>query len=240
MLVKKRIVDGEYFQQSSNVYVAKYLGRSLDVRDDYEEVLKLTLYYSATVNIEYTKIGIRQYFIERKHFHRLMKRPMIARASVSSGENAYVDRLREQSLIGTTTAANVIDYGDGKIKEYTRDYCQNIFFVDLLEQLRDYQREDRTKYDLVVAMALCEIADEDLLGIPAKSNEPQTTGFKEFGWWTDENGIKHRGEIPEARRKVSDSFKEAKNHGFRWIDMKGNARFDDNFNVVDINDLKSE
>ena len=237
MLIKKRIVDGEYFKQTSNIYVAKYIGRSMDVRDDYEEVLKLTMYYSLMLNIEYTKIGIRQYFIERKQFHRLMKRPMIARASVSNGDNEFLNKMRDQSLIGTTTSENVINYGDGKIKEYTRDHCQNIFFIDLIEQLRDYQREDRTKYDLVVAMALCEIADEDMLGIPAKSTTAVTKDFSEFGYYKDDNGVKRFGVLPKSKKQVTEFITESK-MGFRWVDMHGNARFDDNFDVLDVRDLK--
>ena len=240
MLVKKRIVDGEYFKQTSNLYVAKYIGRSLDVRDDYEEALKLTMYYSAKLNVEYTKIGIVQYFRERKQWHRLMKRPMIARSSAGSGESEHIKKLREQTLLGTTTTPVVIDYGDGKIKEYTRDFCHNLFFVDLLEQLRDYQREDRTRYDLVVAMALCEIADEDLLGIPARTNDADTRGFEEFGYYTDYNGNKKFGVIPGAKKKVEEFLKDSKTNGFRWVDAKGLPRFDDKFDVLDARDLKSD
>lgn len=236
MLVKKRIVDGQYFQQTSNVYVAKYIGRSLDVRDDYEESLKLAMYYSAKINIEYTKIGFVHYLRERKQWHLLMKRPMIARPSAGSGFDP-VQKLREQTLIGTTTTPNVIDYGDGKIKEYTRDYCHNIFFTDLLEQLREYQREERTKYDLVIAMALCEIADEDMLGIPAKTRGEGVKEFEEFGYYTDENGKKKFGVIPSVKRKLSDNIRIENKNDFRWIDMKGLPRFDDQFDVLDARDL---
>ena len=239
MLVKKRIVEGEYFNQTSNIYVAKYIGRSLDVRDDYEECLKLTMYYSAQINVEHTRIGIIHYFRERKQWHRLMKRPMIAR-SAGSAESEYIRKLREQTLVGTTTSTAVIDYGDGKIKEYTRDHCQNIFFVDLLEQLRDYQREDRTKHDLVIAMAMCEIADEDMLGIPAKTNDADTKAFEEFGYFDDEYGNKQFGVIPNARRKIESHFKDSETHGFRWVDARGTPRFDDKFDVLDVRDLKNE
>jgi len=239
MLVKKRIVDGEYFKHTSNLYVAKYIGRSLDVRDDYEEVLKLTMYYSAKVNIEYTRIGLVQYFREKKQWHTLMKRPAVAKSAAGSSDPVHVQKLREQTLIGTTTSTSVIDYGDGKIKEYTRDHCHNIFFTDVLEQLRDYQRESRTAYDLVIAMALCEIADEDLLGIPAKENGADTRDFVEFGFYTNEKGIRKRGVIPKVKRKVTDSLKESELNGFRWIDMNGRARFDDQFEVLDLEDLES-
>jgi len=108
-----------------------------------------------------------------------------------------------------------------------------------LEQLRDYQREDRTRFDLVVAMALCEIADDDLLGIPAKTNNTDTKDFQEFGYYADEKGYKKFGVIPVARKQVNEFFKEPVTNGFRWIDMKGQPRFDDNFDVLDARDLKS-
>ncbi len=42
-----------------------------------------------------------------------MKRPMIAKSSSGSGDLLAIERLRQQTLIGTTVAPNVIDYGDG-------------------------------------------------------------------------------------------------------------------------------
>jgi len=237
-LVKKRIVDGEYFKNTSNLYVAKYIGRSMDVRDDYEEVLKLTMYYSAKVNVEFTKIGIVQYFREKGQWHTLMKRPAVAKASSGGSDPIHIQKLREQTLIGTTVSAGVIDYGDGKIKEYTRDYCQNLFFTDVLEQLRDYQREERTTYDLVIAMALCEIADEDMLGIPARESGAEAKELVRFGFFTNEKGKRQRGGLPQVRIKVTDSFKESNLNGFRWVDMNGRARFDDQFNVLDLDELE--
>ena len=121
-LIKKRIVGGEFFSQTSNLYVAKYIGRSPDVRDDYEATLKLSLYYNAKVNVEYTKIGIVSYFKEVKKFHMLLQRPYIALPSGGdTGNNAFLQQKRS-NLIGTPATVNVIDHQDVKIKEYTNDY----------------------------------------------------------------------------------------------------------------------
>ncbi len=238
-LIKKRIVAGSYFSETSNLYVAKYLGRSLDVRDDYEEVLKLAMYYNAKVNLEYTKVGIRHFFIERKQFHRLMKRPMIAMPSASDGAYHKLNVRKMQHLIGTTTAPNVIDHQDGKIKEYIQDFCHLIFFEDLLEQLRDYNREDRRKFDLVVAMGLCEIADEDLLGEPAKANESVSKELQEFGYYYDEYGHKQFGIIPKANRTTLEELLEENNRmGYRWIDSTGIPRFDEHYDIMDARDLE--
>lgn len=225
-MIKKRIVDGQYFKQTSNLYVAKYLGRSLDVRWDYENVLKLVMYYDCEVNIEYTKIGIVSYFREHGQYHRFMKRPMIAMPSAGDGTDRLF-QLRKDNLIGTTATTNVIDHQDGKIKEYIDDFYQNIMFKDLLEQLRDYKREDRTKYDLVIAMGLCELADEDLMGIPSVEERKETRDFRPFGYYTDAEGYMQWGELPSSTSTLN--IKEEV--PVRWIDMSGKMRFDDNFNA---------
>jgi len=231
MLVKKRIVDGQYFKQTSNLYVAKYISRSLDVRWDYENALKLAMYYDAEVNIEYTKIGIVGYFRDCKQYHRLMKRPMIATTSAGDGSETLFG-IKKTNLIGTTATPAVIDHQDGKVKEYIEDYYQNILFMDLLEQLRDYQREDRTKFDLVIAMGLCELADEDMLGEPSKEAGNETNGFKPFGWYEDEYGHQKFGELPAG---IGSIFTETSNIGaspVRWVDASGKPRFDDDYNIL--------
>lgn len=239
-LIKKRLLDGAYFQQTSNLYVAKFLARSLDIRDDYEEVLKLVLYYDAKANVEYTKIGIVHYFREKRQYHRLLKRPMVAMPAAGSGDLRRLGIDSTSNLIGTTVTPNVIDHQDGKIKEYVQDFCHQIFFDDLLEQLKDYQREDRTKFDLVVAMGLCEIADEDLLGEPAKSRNTESKELQDFGYYTDDRGVKKFGVIPKGNKLVADFIKEPEANGFRWIDASGSIRFDDNYGVTDIRDLDNE
>jgi len=236
-LIKKRIVDGKFFTQTSNLYVAKYIGRSIDVRWDYEEVLKLSMYYNAKMNIEYTKIGVVNYFREAKQYHRLLKRPLVAMPS--KGEKVVGLQKDQSNLIGTPASANVIDHQDGKVKEYIEDYCDHIFFLDLLEQLRDYQREDRRKYDLVIAMGLCELADEDMFGIAARGEESETSSFETFGYYNDKDGIKHFGKLPTTVNKAEKENLEKPGalSLATWIDMSGKPRFDDNFDIGDADDL---
>lgn len=236
-LIKKRIVDGKFFTQTSNLYVAKYIGRSIDVRWDYEETLKLSMYYNAKMNIEYTKIGVVNYFREAKQYHRLLKRPFVAMPS--KGEKIAGLQKDQSNLIGTPASANVIDHQDGKVKEYIEDYCENIFFLDVLEQLRDYQREDRRKYDLVIAMGLCELADEDMFGIAARGEESMTSEFVAFGYYNDEHGIKHYGKLP-TQTNVEEKKNLEKPGALSmatWIDISGKPRFDDNFDIGDADDL---
>lgn len=238
-LIKKRIIDGRFFTQTSNIYVAKYIGRSIDVRWDYEEVLKLAMYYNAKINIEYTKIGIVNYFREAKQYHRLLKRPLAAMPSGDVSQKLLGIQQDHSSLIGTPATTGVIDHQDGKIKEYIEDYYSNIFFLDLLEQLRDYQRESRKKYDLVIAMGLCELADEDMFGVAARGEESETSDFSTFGYYVDDHGYKHFGKLPGSglspdKAAVTKSSIQA---AATWIDMSGKLRFDDFFTVGDADNL---
>ena len=218
MLVKKRIVDKGYFRTTSNLYVAKYKKRSADVRTDWDNALKLAYYYNSEVNIEYTKIGIVGWFRDKGFYHLLKKRPTI---NLSGG-----DPKKNSNLIGTTAAGPIIDHQDQKIAAYIDDYYQEIWFKDLLEQLQDYDRDNRTKFDLVIAMGLCELADEDLMGQVAKPPQAITSELELWGYYTDPTtGYKKYGIIPSksSAQKDMDAIIEAekfKNHGgVRWIDM---------------------
>jgi len=181
---------------SSNIYVAKYKKRSDDVRIDHDNALKLAYYFNSTVNIEYTKIGIVSHFRARGFYDLLMKRPTIARGDA--------DAKKVSHLIGTQASTPIIDHQDNKVKEYIDDNYTQMFFDDQLEQLQNYNREDRTKYDLVIATGLCELADEDKIGALVKNNTKPTDGFVPFGYYTDEDGYKKYGILP-GYEKDSDS-----------------------------------
>jgi len=222
ILIKKRILSKGYFRSSSNIYVAKYNKRSENVRDDWDNALKLAYYFNAEVNIEYTKIGIVSWFRDQGFYHLLKKRPSI------NLQNA--DPNRQTNLIGTTAAGPIIDHMDQRIKAYIDDFYDIIWFPGLLEQLQDYNREDRTKYDFVIAMGLCELSDEDLMGREAKPPEKATEGLQLFGYYSEYvNGkkIKRYGVIPNQNGEAKDFQEKMKRDarafnshgGVRWIDM---------------------
>lgn len=224
MLIKKRIPDGAYFKSTQNVYVCKYLKRSDDVREDYENILKATILYDAKVNVEYSKIGIVGYFRDQKQYHRLLKRPSIALGKKEKDSPIAANT----NLIGTTTSTDVINHQDSKIAEYINDYCHDIVFQDLVGQLIDYKREDRTEYDLVIAMGLAELADEEFLGLIAKPAISETKDFKNFGYYYDSDGKKRFGIIPE---KDEVDFQKGEQTGISdtvtWVDKDGQLQFDD-------------
>jgi len=218
MLVKKRVVNNGYFKYTSNIYVAKYAKRSADVRTDWDNALKLAYYYHAEVNVEYTKIGIVGWFRDQGYYHLLKKRPSMALAGA--------DPRKSSMLIGTQASTHIIDHMDGKVKSYIDDSYGEIYFKDILSQLQDYDRDNRTKFDMVIAMGLCELADEDLMGKVAKPPVRETEQFQAFGYYTNpETGYKEYGVIPDkksAAKEDMDSIIEAEKFrqhgGVRWID----------------------
>lgn len=214
--IKKRIPD-TIFSGTSNVYVAFYNERSDDVRWDYENVLKLAIYYNAKINVEYTKIGIVAFFREKKQFFRLLKRPSLAIGANISGSKASM-------LIGTPATTHIIDHQDEKIKEYIDDYYHQIGYLPLLEQLKDYSREDRTKYDLVIAMGLAELADEDYIGKPAKEDYASSSELEIWGTYRDASGAKRWGVIPtksdEIKSIAEEEYDTLDVSPINWIDPK--------------------
>jgi len=202
--VKKRIPTGGMFSTTTNLYVAFYNNRSDDVREDYNNVLKLSLLFNAKINLEYTKIGIVGHFRERGQYHRFIKRPSITTTSNMDGSTT----VNKTNLIGTPASAHYIDHQDGKLKEYIDDNCHNLWFEPALSQLLEYDRTDRTKFDLVIAMGLTELLDEDLYNKPAKPKETYDE-FQLFGYYRDpETGHKKYGPLPGVSEEEVSMNKE--------------------------------
>ena len=191
--IKKRIPDGGAMSTTTNLYVAYYNHRSDDVRSDYENVLKLSMFFNSKINLEYAKIGIVGHFRTRGQYHRFIKRPTIATTNNMNADPTKV----KSSLLGTPASTQYIDYQDGKLAEYIDDNSHNIWFDPALEQLIEYDRDNRTPSDLVIAMGLCELMDDDLLGKIAKPKEA-TAELSDFGYYKDPyTGRKIYGELPK-------------------------------------------
>ena len=218
------MVDKGYMRATSFLYVCKYNKRSDNVRDDHDNALKIAYYYNAKVNIEYTKVGIVSHFRNEGFYHLLSKRPTINLGTADPRKTSH--------LLGTTTGTAIINHQDELIAQYINDNYKEIWFPDMLEQLQDYDRDNRTKFDMVIAMGLCELADEDLMGKTAKPVAPVTAGFKKIGFYTevmaDGRRIKRRGVVPnKAAGKEMENLIDAEkarelkrfqeSGGVRWI-----------------------
>jgi len=70
-----------------------------------------------------------------------------------------------KQLIGIQATEPVIKHGLELISMFVSDYCYGIDFDEMLEQLLNYSYEAKRKFDIIAAMQLAEIADEELNGI---------------------------------------------------------------------------
>lgn len=183
ILIKKRS-----FGLGGNVYVAKYLDRPADVRQAYERALQLVTWYNAKANLEDTKIGLKGYFREKNKLHMLMKRPRYVLEGQSGNKTAT-------ALYGTPATPKMIQYGIDLIRDYVEDYYQNIYFSDMLMQLQDYSDEFKGKYDIIAAMQMTEIGDQELQGVPVKREEIKE--WVDVGYYTDQYGKKRYGVKPK-------------------------------------------
>ena len=183
IVVKKRS-----YGLSGNQYVCKYIDRPNDIREAYEKAAMMLTWYNCKANIEDTKVALKVYFREKGWIRMLMARPKYALDGQSGNKEAT-------NLIGTQSTPNLIDYGLDLIRDYISDYCENIFYLDMIKQLQDYSYEMKGKFDIVAAMQMCEIGDQDMMGIVPKKQEESK--WRDIGYWIDERGIKQYGIKPE-------------------------------------------
>ena len=180
--IKKRTYGME-----GDKYVAYYMDRPYDIREAYEKAAQLLTMYQCKANIEDTKIGIIGYYREKHWLHLLMKRPRYAiQGDQRTPPNAY----------GTQGTEKMILHAIDLIDAYIKDYCHLIGFIEMIEQLQNYSWEKKGKFDLVASMGMCEIGDEELMGIAPKKEEPESDFQRDIGYYY-EDGRKKYGIIPD-------------------------------------------
>lgn len=168
--------------------VALYKDRPENIREAYDIAIKLALYYNAKINIEATRQSIIPYAREKKKLHLFMKRP---RATLTDST------INKNKQYGTPATAAIIAHQTDLIADYVYDYCHLIWFDEMLDELNRYSDENKTKFDIVAALGMAMLADEELSGIVPRKIEEQKEPFQDFGYYTDENGYKHFGVIPK-------------------------------------------
>jgi hypothetical protein len=94
-----------------------------------------------------------------------MTRPDFAISSKSKSKSS-------KRLIGLPATEAVIRHGLDLIGQYINDYCYQIDFDEMLEQMLNYSYENKKKFDIIASLQMCEIADEELTGIPPRAVQP--------------------------------------------------------------------
>lgn len=187
IVVKKR-----HFGLHEPMYVCIYKDRPNNLVDAFRITLKILEYYNCKACLESTRISILAWFRERhKEDQFLMRRPRATQADIQSGRSRQ---------FGAPASEQVIQHQLDLIDNTINEYSTNFWYVPMIEELITYSYANKRKFDIVAAMGMAELGDEELSGIPPKEVDNPDTKLKLFGYWIDENGIKHKGVIPDKNK----------------------------------------
>lgn len=182
-VIYKRVYGNELPQ-----IVALYKDRPGDVREAYKIALQLAQYYNAIINIEATRMSFFSWAKEIKQTRWFMKRP---RATLSE---QYRNTNKQY---GTPATAAIISHQTDLIANFVTDYCSEIWFDEVLDELNNYTDEQKRRFDIIAALGMAMLADEELQGTVPKAKEVVVESNYEIGYYTDENGYRRWGVIPK-------------------------------------------
>lgn len=89
-----------------------------------------------------------------------MKRPKSSLSDIKRGNS---------QMIGVPATETIIKHGLELINNFINDYCYTMDSDEMLEQLLNYSYENKRKYDIVAALGMVELADEELMAIPPQA-----------------------------------------------------------------------
>lgn len=189
-------------------YVALYKFRPNDIREAYKLAIKVAYWYHAKINIEATRMNMISWARDNHHLNWFMKRPSAT----------YPDpNKRNRNQYGSPATVAVIDHQTTLIADYVMDYCHNIWFEEMLDELNRYSDDNKTKFDIIASMGMAELADEELHDISPRAIKKEEIEWEDIGFYVDENGIKRYGIIPK-----NNTFKTRTND--EWISYENRIR----------------
>lgn len=200
--IKKRA-----FGTQEPTYVAYYMDRPGDEREAYETAIQLMIYYNCRCNIEATRLTMLNWAKNRGWKQYFMNRPL---------KTYPEDKKKISPTIGTPATPAIINHQTDLIAQYVEDSCQNIWFPEMLDQLNRYTDENKGKFDIIAAMGMTELADEELSGIiPKEVEDSPEKEWQDIGWYRDERGYKKFGVIPKKTEQPRTMF--------NWENSEGNS-----------------
>lgn len=182
LTVKKRT-----YGLSEPEYVAIYKFRPDDIREAYKLAIKVAYWYHAKINIEATRMNMISWARDHHCLNYFMKRPSATYPNPNK---------RNRNQYGSPATIAVIDHQTTLIADYVMDYCHNIWFEEMLDELNRYNDANKTKFDIIASMGMTELADEELHDVSPREDKPIDTDWQDIGFYIDENGIKRYGIIP--------------------------------------------
>lgn len=174
-------------------YVAVYKDRPNDVREAYKIAIRLMQYYNCLGNIEASRMSMISWARDNGYIQHFMHRPRATMPDILKGRsNQY----------GSPATPAVIDHQTDLIADFVNDYCHTIWFNNMLDELTRYTDENKGKFDIVAAMGMAELADEEIRGVVPREVEIQNNKFEDIGYYIDENGYRKYGVIPKKQPDI--------------------------------------
>ena len=159
--------------------VAIYKERPKYIKSAFDMTMKLCSFYNAKILVEATRISIKTYFQEKGFLHYMMKRPQ-ATANSSKRTNF------KQYGVPATDA--IIQHQLELIEQYIVDYCDQIQFPELLQELIKYSYANKRKFDMVAAFGMVLLADEDMFGKQARTQTISKDNYINLSYYKNEYG----------------------------------------------------
>lgn len=159
---------------AGNYPIAEYTERPETAEEFWDGCLKLAVYYNAKMLIEYTRIGVIGYFQRAGGKQYLKERPTTAHSPKTVNRNKYGLQMNKH------TKAVM----DQFIDKYVEENCQDIWFIDLLDELSVYGLKNT---DRAIAFGLCLVHDIDLYDKQVKKEQYKEKSLG-FVYYKRENG----------------------------------------------------
>ena len=206
IVIKKRT-----FGLQEPKYVAIYKDRPKDPREAYEIAAKLLTYYGCQAVLESTRTALLTYFRDNKFIHLLMRRPRATMSDVAKGNS---------NMYGAPASIKVIQHYRELIYDFILDYAFTIAFKEMVDQLLEYSDENKKEYDIVAAMGMAELGDEELSFKKPQARELPGKQFQDIGWWKDSKGYKHYGVIPKSKEERNVRARITENDTWLYTDSE--------------------
>lgn len=172
--------------------VCIYKDRPNEVRTAYKTAMCLIRYYHCKVNVEATRVGFINWAKYSNQIQWFMRRPSATVQSGKGNSRAY----------GTPATTPIIQAQNELIGDFIEDYAHTIWFEEMLEQLISYSVVNKTKFDIVAALGMTMLANQELTGrVPVTLEADTDNQFQDFGYYIDENGYRQFGIIPKKQQQ---------------------------------------
>ena len=122
-------------------FVCEYIYRPESVQVFYEDMLKTAVYYGCRILFENQKIGLMHYFNDRGYGDFLMWLPERTQPGIAASPKTH------QHIAELT-------------ESYINDYCERVFFKDLVKDWLEFDISNTTAYDGAMAAGYALIADQ--------------------------------------------------------------------------------